>query len=57
MDDVKDYFFALHLDNQRSIGSGLHLINLEAITTRIKNHLPNYHQRKENKSTASEKKM
>ena len=30
-------------------------MNLKAITTRIKNHVSNYHQRKEN--NASEKKM
>ena len=30
-------------------------MNLKAITTRIKNHLSNYHQRKEN--NASDKKM
>ena len=33
-------------------------MNLKAITTRIKNHLSNYHQKKKRKKTmASEKKM
>ena len=32
-------------------------MNLKAITTRIKNHLSNYHQKKRKKTMASEKKM